>query len=97
MNRTSNQITKAFDLIAIIADRPRRMSELQEKLECSKRTTYRQLRVLQDVGFCVDIDFKGRYFLVKEVRPKFIDKFFDRTERSIVNTEKFYELEKQYS
>lgn len=65
--------TKHFDSvfkIACLLNKSRyRVLEIAQKLKIKERTVYRNLKVLEELGWPVEQDFTGRYFIVEHSCP----------------------------
>lgn len=59
--------SRIFQLIRILTGGNYTVPELMKRLCVSRRTVYRYLRTLEDVGYSVDKDFRNRYFIFKTV------------------------------
>mgnify|MGYP000294804143 CR=1 FL=1 len=58
------KILRVFKLIQLLkGTRKRTAVEISEMMEISKRTFYRYLNLLEELGFEVELDFEGRYFI----------------------------------
>lgn len=58
------KILRVFKLIQLLkGTRKRSAIEISEMMEISKRTFYRYLNLLEELGFEVELDFEGRYFI----------------------------------
>ncbi|MCH1437017.1 MAG: WYL domain-containing protein [Flavobacteriales bacterium] len=58
------KILRIFKLISLLKGvRRRSPKELSVILEISKRTVYRYFNLLEELGFVIDVDFEGAYFI----------------------------------
>lgn len=58
------KILRIFKLISLLKGvRRRSPKELSDILEISKRTVYRYFNLLEELGFVIDVDFEGAYFI----------------------------------
>ncbi|MDG1849211.1 MAG: WYL domain-containing protein [Flavobacteriales bacterium] len=58
------KILRIFKLISLLKGvRRRTPKELADILEISKRTVYRYFNLLEELGFVIDLDFEGAYFI----------------------------------
>ena len=71
----TTRLTRLFDLIEMLADKPMKLGHISKVVNRPIRTVHRDLHLIEDLGFAVDRDFENRYFINREVRPKFIEKF----------------------
>ncbi|MCS5663495.1 MAG: WYL domain-containing protein [Flavobacteriales bacterium] len=61
------KILRIFKLISLLKGvRRRSPKELADILEISKRTAYRYFILLEELGFVIDVDFEGCYFIPTE-------------------------------
>ena len=61
------KILRIFKLISLLKGvRRRRPEQLADILEISKRTVYRYFILLEELGFVIDVDFEGCYFIPTE-------------------------------
>lgn len=61
------KILRIFKLISLLKGvRRRTPKDLADILEISKRTVYRYFNLLEELGFVIDIDFEGAYFIPTE-------------------------------
>jgi proteasome accessory factor C len=60
-------IIRVFKAIRHLATPPHKsIAQLATWLEVDKRTVYRYLNLLEEIGYAVDKDFEGRYFLFED-------------------------------
>ncbi len=57
------KILRVLKLIGLLKSRNKSVHELAEILETTTRSVYRYLELLEELGFIVDRDFNGRYFI----------------------------------
>ena len=61
------KILRIFKLISLLKGvKRRRPEQLADILEISKRTVYRYFILLEELGFVIDVDFEGCYFIPTE-------------------------------
>lgn len=68
----SKYILSIFNLIALLnnPDKKRHGKAIAYYLKCDIRTVYRYLNTLQTLGYEIDRDFDGNYFIVSGTGPK---------------------------
>jgi len=77
------KILRIFKLISLLKGvRRRRPKELADILEISKRTAYRYFVLLEELGFVIDVDFEGCYFIPTEEGEEY--KFTFNSEESLL-------------
>lgn len=60
-------IFRVFKTIRHLATPPHKsITQLSKWLDVDKRTVYRYLNLLEEIGYAVDKDFEGRYFIFEE-------------------------------
>ncbi|GAA4421213.1 hypothetical protein GCM10023187_56970 [Nibrella viscosa] len=65
------KLLRLFKLIRLLADRPgRTLQQLADSLEVNKRTVYRYLKLLEEIGYLVDTDEHDRHFLFEADSPR---------------------------
>lgn len=57
------KLLRVLQLITQLKQSPKSIKDLSELMDCSERTAYRYIELLQEVGFVVDQDFHNRYFI----------------------------------
>jgi proteasome accessory factor C len=61
------KLSRIFKLIRYLAQKPAKtIPQLAEWLETDKRTVYRYLQLLEEIGYLIDKDFNNRYYLFEE-------------------------------
>ncbi|HEY8510910.1 MAG TPA: WYL domain-containing protein [Cyclobacteriaceae bacterium] len=60
------KILRVFQLIALLKGGGRTVGQLASHLETTERTIYRYFKLLEEIGFIIDQDFNGRYFVHRE-------------------------------
>src|SRR5690606_39828456 len=55
-----------FQLIALLKGGGRTVGQLASHLETTERTIYRYFKLLEEIGFIIDQDFNGRYFVHRD-------------------------------
>lgn len=77
------KILRIFKLISLLKGvRRRKPNELASILEISKRTVYRYFILLEELGFLIDVDFEGCYFIPTEEGEEY--KFTFNAEESLL-------------
>lgn len=77
------KILRIFKLISLLKGvRRRKPIDLASILEISKRTVYRYFILLEELGFVIDVDFEGCYFIPTEVGEEY--KFTFNSEESLL-------------
>ena len=77
------KILRIFKLISLLqGTRRRKPNDLAKILEISKRTIYRYFLLLEDLGFIIDVDFQGCYFIPTEEGEEY--KFTFTSEESLL-------------
>lgn len=66
------KILRVFTLMNAIAEGKYTVGQLADKLSCDPRTVYRYFVLLEEIGFCVDQDNRGRYFMCTTALPEFL-------------------------
>jgi proteasome accessory factor C len=57
------KLLRVLQLITQLKQGPKPIKHLAALMDCSERTAYRYIELLQEVGFVVDQDFHNRYFI----------------------------------
>jgi len=57
------KLLRVLRLITLLKSRSKTIAELAESMETTTRTIYRYLDLLEEVGFLIDKDWNGRYFI----------------------------------
>ncbi|HMP99433.1 MAG TPA: WYL domain-containing protein [Cyclobacteriaceae bacterium] len=57
------KLLRVLQLITQLKQSPKSIKHLSDLMDCSERTAYRYIELLQEVGFVVDQDFHNRYFI----------------------------------
>jgi predicted DNA-binding transcriptional regulator YafY len=60
------KILRVFQLIGLLKSGGRTVQQLAEQLDATQRTVYRYFKLLEEIGFIIDQDFHGRYFVHRE-------------------------------
>lgn len=64
MRSSSRYILSVFRLIELLKDEKRRnVEKLAFQLGVHQRTVYRYFKIIEEVGFIIDTDFEGNYFI----------------------------------
>lgn len=69
------KILRVFQLIGLLKGGGRTIDQLAEQLDTSMRTIYRYFKLLEEIGFLIDQDFQGRYFVHREEGESPEDRF----------------------
>ena len=60
------KILRVFQLIGLLKGGGRTVEQLSQQLEATTRTVYRYFKLLEEIGFIIDQDFHGKYFIHRE-------------------------------
>lgn len=60
------KILRVFQLIGLLKGGGRTIEQLAQQLDTTSRTIYRYFKLLEEIGFIIDQDFHGRYFVHRE-------------------------------
>ncbi len=60
------KILRVFQLIGLLKSGGRTIRQLAQHLDTTERTIYRYFKLLEEIGFIIDQDFHGRYFVHRE-------------------------------
>ncbi len=60
------KILRVFQLIGLLKSGGRTIRQLAQQLDTTERTIYRYFKLLEEIGFIIDQDFHGRYFVHRE-------------------------------
>ncbi len=60
------KILRVFQLISLLKGGGRTIDQLARQIQASERTVYRYFRLLEELGFIIDQDFHGKYFIHRE-------------------------------
>ena len=74
------KILRVFKLISLLKSRPKTVPDIAAELETTTRTVYRYIRLLEELGFIVDVDFNNRYFIHTTAEEKGKELFFSAEE-----------------
>ncbi|MCK6617587.1 MAG: WYL domain-containing protein [Cyclobacteriaceae bacterium] len=69
------KILRVFQLISLLKGGGRTVEQLAQHLDASQRTIYRYFKLLEEIGFIIDQDFHGRYFVHREEGENPEDRF----------------------
>ncbi len=69
------KILRVFQLISLLKGGGRTMDQLARQINASERTVYRYFRLLEELGFIIDQDFHGKYFIHREEGENPEDRF----------------------
>ncbi len=62
-------VQSMFVLIDVLVHKRLSIKEISKEIEVSPRTLYRQFKILEEMGYAVDKDFKNKYFIAMDVCP----------------------------
>ncbi len=60
------KILRIFQLIGLLKGGGRTVDQLAQQLDATSRTIYRYFKLLEEIGFMIDQDFHGKYFIHRE-------------------------------
>lgn len=60
------KILRVFQLISLLKGGGRTVDQLAQQLDATSRTIYRYFKLLEEIGFIIDQDFHGKYFIHRE-------------------------------
>jgi predicted DNA-binding transcriptional regulator YafY len=69
------KILRVFQLIGLLKGGGRTVEQLAQQLDTTPRTIYRYYKLLEEIGFIIDQDFHGRYFIHQEEGENPEDRF----------------------
>lgn len=69
------KILRVFQLIGLLKSGGRTVEQLAQQLDTTSRTIYRYFKLLEEIGFVIDQDFHGRYFVHREEGENPEDRF----------------------
>jgi predicted DNA-binding transcriptional regulator YafY len=69
------KILRVFQLISLLKGGGRTLEQLARQINASERTVYRYFRLLEELGFIIDQDFHGKYFIHREEGENPEDRF----------------------
>lgn len=69
------KILRVFQLIGLLKAGGRTVSQLGSQLDMSDRSVYRYFKLLEELGFIIDQDFNGRYFIHRDQDENPEDRF----------------------
>lgn len=69
------KILRVFQLIGLLKGGGRTVEQLAQQLDATSRTIYRYFKLLEEIGFIIDQDFHGRYFIHQEEGENPEDRF----------------------
>ncbi len=69
------KILRVFQLIGLLKAGGRTIEQLGRQIDASPRTVYRYFKLLEELGFAIDQDFHGRYFIHREEGENPEDRF----------------------
>lgn len=69
------KILRVFQLIGLLKGGGRTVDQLAQQLDTTPRTIYRYFKLLEEIGFIIDQDFHGRYFIHQQEGENPEDRF----------------------
>ena len=69
------KILRVFQLIGLLKGGGRTVDQLAQQLDTTSRTIYRYFKLLEEIGFIIDQDFHGRYFIHQQEGENAEDRF----------------------
>ena len=60
------KILRVFQLIGLLKAGGRTVQQLAQQLDANARTIYRYFKLLEELGFIIDQDFHGKFFIHRE-------------------------------
>jgi predicted DNA-binding transcriptional regulator YafY len=69
------KILRVFQLIGLLKGGGRTVDQLAQQLDTTQRTIYRYFKLLEEIGFIIDQDFHGRYFIHQDEGDNPEDRF----------------------
>lgn len=60
------KILRVFQLIGLLKSGGRTVNQLAQQLDANARTIYRYFKLLEELGFMIDQDFHGKFFIHRE-------------------------------
>lgn len=69
------KILRVFQLIGLLKAGGRTIEQLGRQIDASPRTVYRYFKLLEELGFSIDQDFHGRYFIHRDEGENPEDRF----------------------
>lgn len=69
------KILRVFQLIGLLKGGGRTVDQLAQQLDTTSRTIYRYFKLLEEIGFIIDQDFNGRYFIHQQDGENAEDRF----------------------
>jgi proteasome accessory factor C len=69
------KILRVFQLIGLLKSGGRTVNQLAQQLEANARTIYRYFKLLEELGFIIDQDFYGKFFIHREEGENPEDRF----------------------
>jgi len=70
--KLTNKIKVLFRIVELLQAGNYTASQLSELVGIPNRTLHRYLLKIEDIGFVIDKDFKGRFFINNSVVPDFL-------------------------
>jgi DNA-binding IclR family transcriptional regulator len=74
-NIAQRKILRVFDLINLLAASRMHVHALAKCINTHERTVYRYFNLLEEVGFCIERDTRGRYYMTTQHYPVFVHVF----------------------
>lgn len=69
------KILRVFQLIGLLKSGGRTVNQLAQQLDANARTIYRYFKLLEELGFMIDQDFHGKFFIHREEGENPEDRF----------------------
>lgn len=69
------KMLRMFTLIELLAVGKHKIESLSTKLDQTPRTVYRYFRLLEEVGFVIEVDDAKRYFIRVDQAPAWVKVF----------------------
>jgi proteasome accessory factor C len=69
------KILRVFQLISLLKSGGRTVNQLAQQLDANARTIYRYFKLLEELGFIIDQDFHGKFFIHSEKGENPEDRF----------------------
>jgi predicted DNA-binding transcriptional regulator YafY len=69
------KILRIFQLIGLLKSGGRTVNQLAQQLDANTRTIYRYFKLLEELGFMIDQDFHGKFFIHREEGENPEDRF----------------------
>lgn len=80
-NIAQRKILRVFDLINMLAASRMHVHALAKSIDTHERTVYRYFNLLEEIGFCIERDKRGRYYMTTQHYPVFMSMFRNNIEQ----------------